>query len=288
MTQDGEMFYSDKDFLIYIDFDKAQMQRESVMDDLHMRDMYLFGVCVEGSCDVMTGDRRSTVMPRHMMIILPATYVTIDNVSDDFKVCMLGISTDFYHDFLQDVFPSPVSIKAFVSAGSMFPLDTASYGRLMGFFRFMGECLSAPRTDVTHVMLRHLLTAMAFWVYDRIPTQHGEGKTHGENIVETLLSNISKHYKEKRKVAYYAGLQCLTPKYLSAVSKEVSGRNVSRWVSEFVVADAKRQLRLHNRSVQQVACALRFPDQSAFAKYFRKHTGMSPKEYKRQVSRLNR
>ena len=44
--------------------------------------------------------------------------------------------------------------------------------------------------------------------------------------------------------------------------------------------EAKTLLRFSDRSIQEVAYALNFPNQSFFGSYFRRTTGMSPSEFR--------
>ncbi|WP_366518190.1 helix-turn-helix domain-containing protein, partial [uncultured Mucilaginibacter sp.] len=46
------------------------------------------------------------------------------------------------------------------------------------------------------------------------------------------------------------------------------------------VLEAKVLLRNYEISIAQVAEEINFPDQSSFGKYFKKHTGFSPSEYR--------
>ena len=80
-------------------------------------------------------------------------------------------------------------------------------------------------------------------------------------------------------MAYYAGKMFLTPKHLSTVVKEVSGKTAGEWIDSLVILEAKALLKSSEQSIQEIADELHFANQSFFGKYFKHHTGMSPKEY---------
>ena len=88
--------------------------------------------------------------------------------------------------------------------------------------------------------------------------------------------------KEKRSVSYYADKMFLTAKHLSTVVKEISGKTAGEWIDSLVVLEAKALLKSSELSIQEIADELHFANQSFFGKYFKHHTGMSPKEYRRQ------
>ena len=52
------------------------------------------------------------------------------------------------------------------------------------------------------------------------------------------------------------------------------------WIERFVILEAKVLLKSSNLNIQQIADELNFPSQSFFGKYFKKLTGMSPKEFR--------
>lgn len=93
----------------------------------------------------------------------------------------------------------------------------------------------------------------------------------------TLLSN---NFKRERTVGFYAEQMCVTPKYLSLLIKEFSGKSAAEWIDNYVITEAKTLLRYSTMSIQEVAYELSFSSQSFFGKYFKHLTGMSPSEYK--------
>ena len=49
-----------------------------------------------------------------------------------------------------------------------------------------------------------------------------------------------------------------------------------------VILEAKAMLKSSEQSIQEIADELHFANQSFFGKYFKHHTGFSPKEYRKQ------
>ena len=113
-------------------------------------------------------------------------------------------------------------------------------------------------------------------IQERIP------KSRKEDLFERFIRAISESYKEERSVSYYADKMFLTAKHLSTVVKEISGKTAGEWIDSLVVLEAKALLKSSELSIQEIADELHFANQSFFGKYFKHHTGMSPKEYRRQ------
>lgn len=105
------------------------------------------------------------------------------------------------------------------------------------------------------------------------------GRRH--DYVREFIKLVHLEYVHERSVSYYADKLFISPKYLSQLVKEVTGRSAAKWIDDFVIMEAKNMLRFSNRNIQQVAYALNFPTQSSFGKYFKHLTGMSPTEYQK-------
>lgn len=72
----------------------------------------------------------------------------------------------------------------------------------------------------------------------------------------------------------------ITPGYLSSVVKNVTGKSAAEWIEEYVLMEAKALLASTDMTIQQICYQLNFPTQSFFGKYFKTHTGVSPKAYR--------
>ena len=62
----------------------------------------------------------------------------------------------------------------------------------------------------------------------------------------------------------------------------MSGRSALNIIDEYVIAESKALLHSTTRSIQQISNELNFVSQSVFGKYFKRITGLSPKEYRQQ------
>lgn len=100
--------------------------------------------------------------------------------------------------------------------------------------------------------------------------------------VQEFLRLVQLHYRSKRSINFYADKMCISPKYLSHIIKESTGRPAIDWIAGFVMQEAKNLLRFSHKNIQQVAYDLNFSSQSSFGKYFKHATGLSPSAYKKQ------
>jgi len=72
-----------------------------------------------------------------------------------------------------------------------------------------------------------------------------------------------------------------TPKYFATLIKEATGIAATEWISRYVIIEARRLLKWEpNQTVQQISDQLGFSEQSVFCTYFKKHTGMTPMQFR--------
>ena len=101
------------------------------------------------------------------------------------------------------------------------------------------------------------------------------------NYVQEFMRLMHENYRRERSVGFYADKLFISPKYLSLIIKEMTGRSAAEWIDECVILEAKNLLRYSGKNIQQVAYDLNFTNQSSFGKYFKHLTGMSPSQFVR-------
>jgi len=104
--------------------------------------------------------------------------------------------------------------------------------------------------------------------------------TRKEHLVFSFLKLLGTHFKEERSVQYYADALFITPQHLTRTTKEITTKTCGELIDEMVIVEAKILLNDLSYSVAQVADQLNFSDQFFFSKFFKRHTGLSPKDYK--------
>lgn len=107
-------------------------------------------------------------------------------------------------------------------------------------------------------------------------------RSRQEEVFNRFLELVNKYAIHERSCTFYADRLCLTSRYLSTLVRQASGRTVMDWVNEAVIQEAKLMLCHTDKLVYQIADELNFPNASFFCKYFRRMTGMTPKDYREE------
>ena len=106
-------------------------------------------------------------------------------------------------------------------------------------------------------------------------------KSRGQVLFSQFIDLVVENHREQHSVKFYADELGITPKYLSAVAEEQTGKNAKRWIDEHIALDAKVLLRSSSRDIQKVSKILNFPDVSFFGQFFKRLVGVSPKAYRK-------
>lgn len=101
-----------------------------------------------------------------------------------------------------------------------------------------------------------------------------------EKFLDLIEDNIVKH----KQVSKYAEMLNLTVYQLNAITKVLLDKNASDIINEYIILESKRNLLATTQLVSQIAYNLGFEDTSYFIRFFKKHTGYTPENFRQQIS----
>ena len=101
-----------------------------------------------------------------------------------------------------------------------------------------------------------------------------------KQLMALLATGIS---RTERDVNYYAERLNVSPKYLSATIKRVTGHSVTSYIDRHTIPILKDYLNDERLSLTQIADLMNFTSLSYFSRYCTKHLGQSPSEYRQSL-----
>ena len=108
------------------------------------------------------------------------------------------------------------------------------------------------------------------------------GTPRTRQLFNDFMLLLETRYKESRDVAFYAALLNITPKYLNIVAQRITGHGVKTIIDHFAVLQLKLAISTTNKTVKELTWEYNFNDVSFFCRYFKKHTGMTPQQFKKK------
>ncbi|ARP85343.1 helix-turn-helix domain-containing protein [Bordetella genomosp. 9] len=113
----------------------------------------------------------------------------------------------------------------------------------------------------------------------------GEGAGPSFSLTRRLGLLIEEHYLTFGAIRQYAEALCVSERQLNEAVKRTLGRTVSQLVQERIALEAKRLLSNTGKGIAEIAFQLNFEDPAYFARFFKKHSGCTPGEFRRRYCR---
>lgn len=107
--------------------------------------------------------------------------------------------------------------------------------------------------------------------------------SRADELFMHFMRLLEENIEKETSVEFYADKLCISKQYLSLIVKKQTGISVGNIISRQRYERAAKMLRNPQYNVQQVALALSFADQSAFGKFFKKHSKVSPTAYRKNI-----
>ena len=241
-------------------------------------------VCERGSFSFFSAGREETAHEGQTVFLPENVYFRVLDESPDLRVRLL-----FYKvDPIREILGNSVQVMRLYASLNVNKTEVWTTGDEQDIVHYMA--LLARYNSVTgnefdkneRKLLLLSLTYRLCSIYSVRLSQQSGMVGRKKDIFLDLIHLVSKHYAEHRDVAFYADQLCLSPKYLSVLVKSVCGYTVQQLVFKAIVRHCIFMLHNTNKTVKEISDYHHFPNISAFGTFFKKHTGLSPRHFRRQ------
>jgi len=246
---------------------------------------YAFILIIKGKLNIKTNFLPETLKERDIHFVFPDSIYEITN-DPNISFIKVGFSKAYLKK--QGIFLSSAqSYRLFMTQSiNKFSLTKEEYTDLYHDIISLQKKLKL-QADIPHrnEIIRNSFTEI---VYDLILLSNKRqvlepAKRDSKlELTTNFLNLLSEHFKEEKRVIYYANKLCITPRHLSQVVKQVTEKTAGELIDDIVIGEAKILLNNPLLNISEVALALKFSNSSFFGKFFKKQTGLSPSDYKQK------
>ncbi|SFN76834.1 AraC-type DNA-binding protein [Chryseobacterium oleae] len=249
----------------------SQPHRKTVNDFIFIR---------KGSVEKMVCSSLFDVKEGMIMLLPPHKIRTFIHNTSDVEGFYCHFSNDFIADgpglrYLQDILN-----HADIIYDPTLYLDQEHRERIFVILQQMESLYQQNRNlDLIRLYLFTLLGEIRHFI-EKLPR-------HDLSVNETLVFRFRKlitgQIQHLHSVKEYADLLSVSPNHLNKTVKITTGKTASEIINESLLMEAKALLSLPHLSVSEIAFALGVDDVSYFSRFFKKHSGMSPSDYRKGI-----
>lgn len=268
------------DVLVFDNFDGPNEYIEKTNHRMKF-DFNLSLFVLNGSLTVRIGHEEVTLKPYDWTTILSGKIYETVHVSKDAKIAVTCAHDGFFNlnqeaykaiDFYNSLLNEPI-----ISLSDDNAWEYLNAYRSLKKYQHDSDNKCKAELQKSFCNITFLILCSELLKRDMTEKQRSNRR---EAIYQSFLQNIEKHYRNERSVKFYANKLCLTPKYLSSVIHQMSGKHASEWLDDFIILEIKALLKTTTMPVQQIAYELNFSTPAHFGKFFKRITGVSPKRYR--------
>lgn len=110
-------------------------------------------------------------------------------------------------------------------------------------------------------------------------------KSRKSQQIEKFRALVNEHYRKHWPLSHFADQLGITVGQLSRLCREILGMSSLDVINARLVHEAQRELVYTTSSTKQLAAQLGFSDEAYFSRFFRKHTGLSPRDFRSNALR---
>ncbi|WP_299755990.1 helix-turn-helix domain-containing protein [uncultured Pontibacter sp.] len=256
------------------------VQRFENIDKPHSHTFYLVMMVTGGSGTHTIDFVTHQIEPPQLFFLTPGQ-VHSWNLSAD----ITGISVFFEANFFLQHHPQRLYQYPFFHSQQHKPLLSLPKDKfwtdLMGCMYREYDAQLPHRNEVLLSFL-HILLENAARLYR---SEAFQGKAPGALAkVNEFELQLNTHFLHKREVKDYADMLHITPNHLNVLCKTTVGKTASQLIHDRVMVEAQRLLLHSTMSIKEIAYKLHFDDNSYFSRFFKKHSGKTPEQFRKVES----
>ena len=238
--------------------------------------------CRRGSATVTVDQLRDRVTRDTLLLLLPGSILHLNERTDDFRVRFCAFSLELFSEAAYRLDPSFFHI---LHEHAIIRLPDRIIEGVRNWFQMASYTYRDRGNIFRNTIIRNRLQNVLLEAFDKTqrfaPDVHSQtGTTRQADLFQRFVALVHEHCTEQREVAFYADQLCISTRYLSTIIRSVAHSTAKEFIDRSVILEIKMLLQSTDLSVQEIAYRLHFPDQSYLGRFFKKHTGESPTEYR--------
>lgn len=245
-------------------------------------------ICLSGEISFRINLNEYTLKANDMLIVQRGDIGEYFSKSDDCKIIAIAFADEYFQN---TQYPgSTIFLQRMFREKPLYHLSNHIINECVTIFGMMKSKIAEQDNPYRKGALMGYMQVLLYNAYYFFESIGKESKlaehksSRKEEIFDKFIKAVHKDYRTHRSIMHYADVICISPKYLSQIVMQVSGKMAGEWIAEYVILEAKAMLKSRKYTIQQISETLNFTNQSFFGRYFKEKVGCSPSAYQKQDS----
>ncbi|MBR1934494.1 MAG: AraC family transcriptional regulator [Muribaculaceae bacterium] len=251
-------------------------------DEPQVIDQGIIMLCRYGSSRIRV-DFVDWQLPTGAVITLfPGDVVWLHDTSADFEVELLRFDKELLREASVQLEQTVYSLLRADRCRNDCPIVTTIIDNMFSLLKVyfsQHDCICLDQLVL--YQLKAFFLGFYDWIYRNRREQPAlEGSQLIHDRFYDLMVALETNFMRSREVAFYASQLSLSTKYLNSIVRRITGETAKTIIDRYVVMQLKLRLRDSGESINQIAWDYNFSDTSFFCRYFKRHTGVSPMQFR--------
>ncbi|MBQ7448426.1 MAG: helix-turn-helix transcriptional regulator [Paludibacteraceae bacterium] len=211
------------------------------------------------------------------LYLKPGSFLLIDNFSDDALVYYILFSSAFLE---KNAFNTRLRLDTLSSSEPVIHLSKEHADTYRSMIEVLLKALNCRPSLLTTQKMLYVFNILQISYLENLQGKPADVQDRKTEIYQQYSKLVLDHYAEWHHVVQYADSMRITLPHLCSTIKQVSGRTAGDLITDALLTDAKSQLKLTNLQIKEIAMSLGFDNVAFFNRFFKSHTGMTPKAYR--------
>ena len=238
-------------------------------------------ICRGGTARVSIDLKDYEIVENAQVVLLPGSIFRIDSLSDDFAISVFSFPRNM---FREASFRMEPGFFGFLKEHPYYVLPAENTQAAEGLMQATAAIYADKENRFRNLIAKNQLQCFLLDIYDKSYRYFGrkqiEGGNRQDELFKKFMALVHEFSASEREVTFYADKLCISTKYLTAICRRVNGDSAKMIIDSFALLEIKVLLQSTELSIQEISDRLNFPDQSYMGRYFKRHEGVSPKEYR--------
>lgn len=242
------------------------------------------GLCTRGTARIMVNVDTYDMCANNIVVVVPNSLVHISDVSSDWEVKLICITRmELLRDAAAQILPFVKDARSMHKF--LFQERENIVSSFHSIYNFLDMLLSDEHTESKYEQGVCVFRCLMLGMRDKSTHYRMKGNTNVPSSTSLSAFNqfmllVNEHCKTRHTVDAYADLLHISAQYLGRICRMYDGRGPKEIIDDLLILQLKSTIKNTTKTMKEICYEYSFSNLSFMSSYFRRHTGLTPKEFR--------